>query len=643
MKKITIGLRAFVFVSLALLSANLSQGQIISTVAGTGTAGTSGIGGPATAAELYGPDHIITDSSGNFYFSDGQNNRLCKVNASGTITVIAGTGVAGFSGDGGPATAAEISEPSGLAFDRMGNLFFGDYLNHRIRKINTSGTITTVAGTGTSGFSGDGGPATAAKLNHPYGMIFDPAGNLFFADEYNHCVRKISTSGVISTFAGTGGSGGYSGDGGAATAAGMFYPNYLVFNSSGDMFVMDNTDHRIRKINTAGIISTFAGNGTAGFSGDGGPCTAAEINFAGGLKFDVSGNLYIADASNNRIRIINTSGVINTFAGTGTDGFGGDGGSATGSELNSPLDVTFDTIGNMYIADHDNNRIRKIGALLNHPPSFTGEHFSSISICAGASATSIDAQLATSDVDTGQTETWSIATAPHHGSLAGLSTTAISTGAAVFPSGVSYTPASGYVGNDTFKINVSDGHASDSMTMIVYVNPTPTPGPITGIDTVCIGDTVRLSDSWTGGIWSSINPAIATTLDSGWVAGVSGGIDSIIYTASNACGSVSVRSGFYVKSIGECNEGVNAVTVDNSRTVTVFPSPNNGNFTVLINSTSQQIGLVTISNITGQKVYEMPLNTNNGNSISLSVPDGVYFLSTTVDGSTFNEKIIITK
>ena len=641
MKKITIGLRAFV-VSMALLSTNPSFGQVISTVAGTGTAGFSGDGGQATAANFSGPNYLAADRAGNFYVADALNNRLRKVSASGIVTTLIGDGSPGFSGDGGPATAAEEYQASSLIVDTLGNIYFGDLLNNRVRKISASGIVTTLAGTGTAGYSGDGGPATNAELNEPYGLALDPAGNIIFADEYNHVIRKISTSGTITTIAGNG-SGGYSGDGGLATAATLFYPNGLTTDRTGNIYFTDNTNHRIRKINTSGVITTIVGNGTEGFSGDGGPATDAEIEFGCGLKFDNYGNLYYADGLNNRIRMISPSGIITTFAGSGTAGFSGDGGPAIAADLNYPLFLEVDNSGNFFIADMDNNRIRKIGAFSNHPPAFTGELFSSISVCTGASATSIDVQLAITDVDTGQTETWSIATAPHHGSLAGLSTSAISTGAAVFPSGVSYTPASGYVGNDTFKINVSDGHASDSMTMIVYVNPTPTPGPITGIDTVCIGDTVRLSDSWTGGIWSSINPAIATTLDSGWVAGVSGGIDSIIYTASNACGSVSVRSGFYVKSIGECNEGVSIITVHNAAGVTIYPSPNNGNFTVLINSTSQQIGLVTISNITGQKVYEMPLNTNNGNSISLNVPDGVYFLSTTVDGSTFNEKIIITK
>ena len=331
---------------------------IITTIAGNGTAGATGDGGAATAAEIYGPMDIIVDPSGIIYIADNQNNKVRKISASGIITDFAGTGTAGYSGDGGPATAAELNQPSGIAIDVSGNIYISDILNNRVRKVNPAGVISTFAGTGSPGLSGDGGPATSAQLYYPYGVVFDVSGNLYIADEYNHRIRMVNTSGIISTFAGT--TAGYSGDGGAATSAKLYYPNGLTLDHLGNMYICDNTNHRIRMVNTSGIITTYAGNGTAGFSGDGGPATAAEINFGCGLKHDGSGNLYFADGTNNRIRMINVAGVISTFAGIGTSASSGDGGAATAAGIYYPLGLGFDGSGNLCIADYSGNRIRKI-------------------------------------------------------------------------------------------------------------------------------------------------------------------------------------------------------------------------------------------------------------------------------------------
>ena len=337
-----------------------SCSAIITTIAGNGTAGYTGDGGAATAAEINRTNAIVQDAAGNFYFSDAYNNRIRKISTSGIISTIAGTGTGGYSGDGGPATAANLNQPSSLAFDGYGNLYIGDLLNNRIRKINLTGVISLVAGNGTAGYSGDGGAATAAALDDPYGLVFDATGNLYFADELNSRIRKINIStGVISTFAGNG-TGGYSGDGGAATSAAIFDPNGLAIDLVGNIYLNDNSNHRIRKVSTAGIITTYAGNGTAGFSGDGGPATAAEINWGSALQFDASGNLYYADGNNNRIRVINSSGIISTFAGNGTLGFSGDGGPATAAELDGPIGFGIDSSGNVLIADMLNYRIRKV-------------------------------------------------------------------------------------------------------------------------------------------------------------------------------------------------------------------------------------------------------------------------------------------
>jgi len=332
---------------------------IISTVAGNGTAGYSGDGGAATVAQLYYPAGVAVDSAGNIYIADYNNNRIRKVNTSGIISTVAGNGTAGYSGDGGAATAAQLSNPFSVAVGSTGNIYIADGSNNRIRKVNTSGIISTVAGNGTAGYSGDGGAATAASLSSPYGVAVDSAGNIYIADRSNNRIRKVNTSGIISTVAGNGALG-YSGDGGAATAAQLSSPHRVTVDSSGNIYIADTGNYRIRKVNTSGIISTVAGNGTQGYSGDGGAATAAQINNPYGVAVDSAGNIYIADNGNKRIRKVNTSGIISTVAGNGTGGYLGDGGVATAAQLNNPYGVTVDNNGNIYIADTSNRRIRKV-------------------------------------------------------------------------------------------------------------------------------------------------------------------------------------------------------------------------------------------------------------------------------------------
>ena len=233
------------------------------------------------------------------------------------ITTVAGNGTAGYSGDGGQASAAEFNEPSDVIFDASGNLYVADWNGNRVRKVTTSGIITTIAGTGVGSYNGDGGQATAAEIYRPEKIILDGSGNIYILDTYNNRVRKINTSGIITTIAGNG-SGFTSGDGGYATAAGIYQPTGLAFDASGNIFIAEYLGNRIRKVSTAGIVSTIAGNGTASYSGDGGLATAAELNLPISLIFDVSGNLYVTDFQNNRIRKINTAGIITTVAGNGT-------------------------------------------------------------------------------------------------------------------------------------------------------------------------------------------------------------------------------------------------------------------------------------------------------------------------------------
>ncbi len=340
------------------------KAQVITTFAGNGIHGYSGDGAQATAAEIYNAYAVAFDATGNMYISDQHNQVIRKVDNAGIITTVVGNGLQSFSGDGGQASAAAIFNPLGIVFDITGNLYIADSFNHRIRKVNTLGIITTVAGGGSSGL-GDGGQATAAQFNYPAGLATDALGNLYITDYGNNRIRMVNTLGIINTVAGNGSGAGtytccYSGDGGQATAAGLSNPDGVAVDSYGNIYIADQSNHRIRMVNTAGIISTFAGTGTGAFSGDGGQASTAELNFPYGVNFDAAGNLYIADAGNERIRMVSTSGIITTIAGNGTYGYSGDGGQAIAAELYGPEGVTFDASGNLYIADKVNYRIRKV-------------------------------------------------------------------------------------------------------------------------------------------------------------------------------------------------------------------------------------------------------------------------------------------
>ncbi len=336
--------------------------QTVTTIAGTGATGMSsgsfgGDGGAATAANLYDPCSIAFDASGNLIFSDNRNARVRKITPAGIITTIAGTGVSGFSGDGGPATAAKLTIPGGLAFDAHHNLYVTDGFNARVRKIDTNGIITTVAGNGTSVFAGDGGPATAASFQNPDNVAFDSIGNMYISDWQNNRLRKVDTFGIVRTIAGNG-SIGFGGDGGPATAAGLSVGTFL-FDRKGNILLGDPYNHRIRKIDTAGIITTFAGNGTAGFAGDGGPASAATFYSPDFLIYGPNGSIILSDELNHKLRKIDTNGIVSTIAGT-TEGFSGDGGPASAAQFNYPTGMAFDASGYLYVADLWNNRIRRI-------------------------------------------------------------------------------------------------------------------------------------------------------------------------------------------------------------------------------------------------------------------------------------------
>jgi hypothetical protein len=334
--------------------------QTITTVAGGGICSSNycGDGGPATSARLSTPKAVALDPAGNMYIADTYNNCIRKVDANGIITTFAGDTAQGFAGDGGPAASAKFNLPEGLVFDPAGNLYVADAGNHRIRKINTSGVISTIAGTGTAGFFGDGGPATSAKLNNPVGLCFDATGNLYVADKYNCKIRRINTSGLITTVAG--GTVGFSGDGGPATSAGLNWTWGVSIDNVGNMYIADGSNHRVRIVNTSGVIHTFAGNGSIGYSGDGGLATSAGVFLPSSVAFDALGNVYIADVNDYVVRIVNSAGIINTFAGINQQGYSGDGGPANAAKLALPIGLAMDVNGNLFIADEAEYRIRKV-------------------------------------------------------------------------------------------------------------------------------------------------------------------------------------------------------------------------------------------------------------------------------------------
>ena len=390
---------------------------MITTVAGTGEYGFSGDGGPAVQAQLTRPIGVAMDSAGNLYIyatDSGGDFLIRKVDSTGTITKVAGPGTPGSSGSSFAFSQAQIARPTGVAVDSLGNLYIADTWDNRIRKIDPTGTITTVAGA-RGGFGGDGGPAVQAQLTRPTGVAVDGAGNLYITDTWNNRIRKVDSTGTITTVAGTGPRG-FGGDGGLAVQAQLDRPTGVAVDSSGNLYVADSGNYRIRKIDSTGMITTVAGTGEYGFGGDGGPAVQAQLpvpagvtvdssgnlyiadrnnhrirqgGFHGddyhgcrhgaerlwrgrrpggpgpvcpstGVAVDSSGNLYIADRNNHRIRKVDSTGMITTVAGTGQSGFSGDGGPAVQAQLRFPAGVEVDSSGNLYIADRNNHRIRKV-------------------------------------------------------------------------------------------------------------------------------------------------------------------------------------------------------------------------------------------------------------------------------------------
>ena len=353
------------FIATFLIFSTQSYAQNISTLYGT-TEGYSGDGDLASNAQLNGPTDLVYDTNGNLFFVDGQNSVVRKIDTNGIISTIAGNGIPGYSGDGGLATDAQLYAPYGIVFDTNNNLYISEIGNNVIRKIDTNGIISTIAGNGIQGYSGDGGLAINAKLHGPYGITFDSNDNLYIGERNNNVIRKIDTNGIITTIAGNG-TQGYAGDGGPATSALLYGCRSVTFKDNGDLYISDGNNHVIRKIDTNGIISTIVGNGIQGYSGDGDLAINAQINFPRIVVFDNYDNFYFSESSSHVIRKVDNTGVITTVAGNGTSGYSGDGGIATNAELKAPFGMILDSKdagGNLIFSDNNNNVIRKIDNLV---------------------------------------------------------------------------------------------------------------------------------------------------------------------------------------------------------------------------------------------------------------------------------------
>ena len=591
---------------------------LITTAAGNGTQGYSGDNGLASGAELDYPVGVAVDASGNLYVADAfQHNEIREVNGTtGNITTVAGNGTQGALGDNGPATNAGLCYPEGMALDGTGNLYIADLCNNRIRKVAAgTGIITTVAGNGTQGFSGDNGLATNAELNQPQGVAVDASGNLYIADAINNRVRKVSAAtSIITTVAGKGTSG-FSGDNGIATDAELSGPSGVALDSYGNLYIADQANNRVREVaGSTGIITTVAGNGTAGYSGDSGPATSGELNGPFAVELDTAGNLYIVDVLNNCVRKVSAAtGIITTVAGNGTRGYSGDSGPATHAELALPNGVALDGSGNLYIADTYNARVRKV-AVATSAISFA-------STAVGAASTDSPQSVTLSNI--GNTNL--IASVPSSGTNASIAN--------------NFT----FSGSTTCPDSSTGGTLGGGTDCLYSINFTPTAvGTITGsavlVDNALVS-TQTISLIGTGVV---ITPTITVTPSLSSITTVQ--TLSVTVTASNGTGSptptgsVILASGTYASAATALTNGSIIITIPagslavGSDTLTVTYTPDNSSSsiyngasgTTAINVTTPTPTITfTVPNHTyGDAPFTVSATSNSSGAITYSVVSG---------------------
>jgi trimeric autotransporter adhesin len=572
---------------------------IIQTVFGNNTLAYSGDGGLAVNAELNAPGRTFVDASGDIYISDTYNSVIREVVASsGNIQTVAGDGVAGYAGDGGLGTSANLNFPYGAVVDGAGNIFIADTENSVIREVvAATGNIETVAGTGTAGYSGDGGAATSADLSGPYAVAVDAAGNIFIADKQNSAIRVVNTGtqavtiagvviqpGAIATVAGNGTECDLTtnpncGDGGAAASAQLSFPTGISLDASDDIFVADTFNNAVREINgTTGIIQTVAGTlGTRGYSGDNGASTSALLNTPYGVFVDSLGNIFVADTENSVIReVVAVTATIQTVAGDGTAGFAGDGGAATSAELNGPIGVAGDAAGNLYIADSENSRVRELSSTLSeqvYPGSTTlpasgAQQFAAV--VTGANNTAVTWRV---NNQTGGSSKWgTISSMGSYQAPANVPAPGVVTVTAI-------SNANGFT-SASAQVNIVSGNSAT-----VTVNATPA-----GVTEVYTGTTQTFKATVTG----ETNTAVA------WQVNKIAGGNPTFGTVSSA-GSYSAPSSVPTPSLIL----ITAASQANPAVLGVYP------FTVVAAPTASQPAAQTISP-GGTAKYAISLNANTG-------------------------------
>ena len=705
------------FALTAISGSTLVNAQNITvTLAGNGITGFSGDGGTSFSSEVNSPSDVCTDAAHNIYIADNGSGIIRKISAkNGVMSTFAGGGT--FTADGVAATSAILS-PAYLCMDAAGNLYVST--GNQVRVINAiTGIITTVAGNGTAGYMGDGGAATAAELNTPGGICLDNIGNLYIVDGGAAVwltspgsvtyIRKVHlATGIITTIAGTG-TPGYSGDGGPASAAQIQNAIAICANSAGDIYFTDQPSTLsfgggayIRKISAAtGIITTIGGNGGYPADGDGGLASAACLGNLYGLCCDDSDNLYGCDISCSCRKINMTTGIITTIAGSDIDdGYNGDGGSSPLEYLNWPYGLCVDHAGNVLIADHSNNRIR-FAMQLTHTPAFAYGSGQYLNTCPGI-PNNLDRQLSVADLDLAQTETWTVATPPVHGTLTGFPASAMSKGtdSVTIPAGTAYTSAGTYAGMDSFTVNVSDGTLSSMLTIYVNVNLSM-PGSIIGTTTPCLGtpsyfedpgangtwgvynntianipslvgydttvlnitaagiDTIYYSTSTgcdamtftagpfagsiagsatlckdaettyantvAGGVWTAAN-GNATVSSLGIITGVSAGTDTIYYSVSGTCGTAAAQQEIVIH---DCTAGVASVS-SSAPVIDIYPNPATSVLTIACTNWQNNAAPVRITDITGRELYTGTITSTGGTGSTqvdiTSFPSGIYFI-----------------